>query len=71
MTTKADILRSAAWFKSSYSNAQGECVEGARLAGGAMAVRDAKDPQGPALVFSGAAWSAFTAAVRDGELPMA
>ncbi|MFC4030270.1 DUF397 domain-containing protein [Streptomyces polygonati] len=72
MTIKADTLTGAAWFKSSYSNAQGgECVEGARLDGGAMAVRDSKDPQGPALVFPAAAWSAFAAAVRDGELPTA
>ena len=29
-----------------------------------MAVRDSKDPQGPALVFPAAAWTAFAAAVR-------
>jgi hypothetical protein len=72
MTTKADTLRGADWFTSTYSNAQGgECVEGARLADGSMAVRDSKRPQGPALVFPPAAWSAFTAAVREGGLPAA
>ncbi|SFF01360.1 protein of unknown function [Actinacidiphila alni] len=60
------------WFKSTYSdNTGGDCVEGARLpGGGAMAVRDSKDPQGPALVFPAAAWKAFTGAVRDGEFPL-
>lgn len=70
MTTTAGGLTGADWFKSSYSNNQGgDCVEGARLADGSMAVRDSKDPEGPALVFPAPAWSAFTAAVRDGVLP--
>ncbi|MGP8300278.1 DUF397 domain-containing protein [Streptomyces inhibens] len=30
-------------------------------------VRDSKNPHGPALVFQGAAWSSFVAAVRDEE----
>ncbi|MEV7867672.1 DUF397 domain-containing protein [Streptomyces sp. NPDC088124] len=52
------------WFKSSYSNDNnGDCVEGARLPGGAMAVRDSKDPHGPAFVFTGPAWTAFVAAI--------
>lgn len=58
--TKADILIDADWFKSSYSNDQGgACVEGARLADGSMAVRDSKDPHGPALLFAASAWRAF------------
>ena len=72
MTTKADTLTGADWFKSSYSDNQGgNCVEGARLADGSMAVRDSKDPHGPALLFPPAAWTAFTTAVRNGELPTA
>ncbi|MEU6848820.1 DUF397 domain-containing protein [Actinacidiphila alni] len=72
MTSRADAVLGVEWFKSSYSNnAGGECVEGARLpGGGAMAVRDSKDPQGPALVFPAAAWKSFTGAVRDGEFPL-
>jgi hypothetical protein len=70
MTTTADTLTGVDWFTSSYSNDQGgACVEGARLRDGRMAVRDSKDPQGPALVFPAAAWTAFAAAVRSGELP--
>ncbi|MFF2079881.1 DUF397 domain-containing protein [Kitasatospora sp. NPDC058162] len=36
---------------------------------GAVPVRDSKDPNGPALVFSASAWAAFVAAVREGDLP--
>jgi len=32
-------------------------------------VRDSKDPEGPALVFPAAAWTAFLDAVKSGELP--
>jgi len=65
-------LTAATWFKSSYSDNQGgACVEGARLVDGQMAVRDSKDPEGPALLFPPAAWAAFTTAVRNGELPTA
>jgi hypothetical protein len=31
------------------------------------AVRDSKNPTGPALIFTAAEWSAFTAGVRSGE----
>jgi hypothetical protein len=36
-----------------------------------MAVRDSKDPDGPALIFTVDAWRAFTGAVKRGELPAA
>ncbi|KIF69497.1 hypothetical protein HY68_14395 [Streptomyces sp. AcH 505] len=66
MTTKADTLTGANWFKSSYSNGSGgNCVEGARLADGVMAVRDSKSPHGPALLFPVSAWLAFTKEYGD------
>ncbi|MFJ2438905.1 DUF397 domain-containing protein [Streptomyces sp. NPDC087658] len=69
MATMADALTGADWFKSSYSNDHGgACVEGARLAGGAMAVRDSKHPQGPAFVLVGAVWTTFVHALNEGEL---
>ncbi|MFF4382985.1 DUF397 domain-containing protein [Kitasatospora sp. NPDC001547] len=37
---------------------------------GLVPVRDSKDPQGPALVFRSAAWTAFVDAVRTGDLPL-
>ncbi|WP_280418666.1 DUF397 domain-containing protein [Nocardia carnea] len=58
-------LSNAAWFKSSRSASGKECVEVAHLRGGAVGVRDSKNPTGPALVFGPDAWDAFTAAVED------
>ncbi|MFD5434360.1 DUF397 domain-containing protein [Kitasatospora sp. NPDC127067] len=62
-------LHGAAWHKSSYSAQQGQCVEVATGSPGQVPVRDSKDPQGPALVFSALAWEAFVAAVREGDFP--
>ncbi|MGH3797674.1 MAG: DUF397 domain-containing protein [Pseudonocardiaceae bacterium] len=55
------------WRKSSYSQGEGACVEVADLSDGHRAVRDSKDPSGPALVFTPGEWAAFTAGIRDGE----
>jgi hypothetical protein len=51
-------LSTASWFKSSRSTNNGDCVECAVLPGH-VAVRDSKDPSGPALVFTAAQWSNF------------
>jgi hypothetical protein len=55
------------WRTSSRSNAEANCVQVAHLDGGHRAVRDSKNPTGPALIVSAAAWAAFTASVRHGE----
>jgi hypothetical protein len=61
-------LSHAEWRKASYSTGNGgNCVEVARNLPGAVAVRDSKDPQGPALVFTPDEWQAFTAGVRGGQ----
>lgn len=57
----------ATWRKSSFSNSQAACVEVADLDGGGRAVRDSKNPHGPALMFTATEWAAFTTGVRDGE----
>jgi hypothetical protein len=56
-----------AWRKSSYSNAQANCVEIA-VSAKAVGVRDSKDQEGPELTFPAAAWSAFTESIKDGSL---
>ena len=59
-----DHISSANWRKSSYSGGNGgDCVEVATLSNG-IAVRDSKDPDGPKLIFTPAAWTAFTQTLR-------
>lgn len=61
-------LNGADWRKSSFSGGNGgACVEVARNLPGVVAVRDSKDPAGPALTFAPAGWTEFTAGVRAGE----
>ncbi|WP_327689098.1 DUF397 domain-containing protein [Streptomyces tubercidicus] len=70
MSTTPDLSR-AEWVKSSYSEGNGgNCLEWAPAfaASGVVPVRDSKAPQGPALAFEPAAWSAFIAGVKGGEL---
>ena len=59
---------SASWIKSSYSGPTGgNCVEIAFLADDDVAMRNSRDPDGPALVFTRAEWAAFLGGARDGE----
>jgi hypothetical protein len=61
-------LSRAEWRKASYSSTNGgNCVEVARNLPGIVAVRDSKDPSGPALIFAPADWKAFTVGVRGGD----
>jgi len=63
-------LTGAHWFKSSRSANNRQCVEVA-FTGGQVAVRDSKDPAGPALVFSESAWAAFITAVATDDFAAA
>jgi hypothetical protein len=56
----------AEWRRSSYCDANA-CVEFARM-GDVVALRDSKDPRGPILQFSRAAWNDFVAGVNEGDI---
>lgn len=61
-------LSGAQWRKSSYSGDNGgQCVEVAENLPGVVAVRDSKDPDGPALVFTPEEWRAFISGVKAGD----
>jgi hypothetical protein len=61
-------VNGAAWFKSSRSSSNGQCVEVA-FVDKRVAVRDSKDPAGPVLVFNQKAWSTFVAGIAADEFP--
>jgi Domain of unknown function (DUF397) len=60
-------LRDVAWHKSSSSNSQGACVELASLDGGELAVRNSRNPDGPALICTRAEIAALMAGIKMGE----
>ncbi|WP_329584191.1 DUF397 domain-containing protein [Kitasatospora sp. NBC_01250] len=62
-------FRGARWRKSTFSGDSGDCIEVADGLPGLLPVRDSKDPDGAALVFSAEAWRLFLAGVRTGGFP--
>lgn len=66
---KESRAQRAAWFKATFSDNGGGCVEVALGADG-VAVRDSKDPEGPVLHFSDEEWGAFLAGVHAGEFDL-
>jgi len=63
----ATELFGAGWRKSSASNSQGACVELAKLASGEFAVRNSRNPEGPALIYTRAEIAALIEGVKMGE----
>jgi hypothetical protein len=65
-----DDLSRADWRKSTFSGGSGSCVEVARNLPGIVAVRDSKDREGPALVFTRDDWRTFLNGVRADEFDL-
>ncbi|MDF9811332.1 DUF397 domain-containing protein [Streptomyces sp. SPB162] len=65
--SSSTALSATRWQRSSYSTAANNCVETATLSCGLLAVRDSKNPRGPALLFAPTAWDTFVRALRAGE----
>ncbi|MER5625922.1 DUF397 domain-containing protein [Streptosporangium sp. NPDC002544] len=61
-------LSGAEFRKSSLSGGGNNCVEVATNLPGLIAVRDSKNPSGPALAFSPTAWNNFLTGIRSGEI---
>jgi hypothetical protein len=59
-------LRRAQWRTSTHSANGSTCVQVACNLPGVVAVRDSKDPAGPALVFTPDEWRAFTTLLQHG-----
>ncbi|MFJ2604269.1 DUF397 domain-containing protein [Streptomyces sp. NPDC091279] len=62
----AGELVGAQWVKATASDAIGDCVELAEVHEN-IAVRNSRDPEGPALIFTKAELSAFVDGARKGE----
>jgi hypothetical protein len=63
----AATLAGVTWRKSKRSGCVGNCVEVAALNGDKVAMRNSREPQGPALIFSRGEMTAFLAGAKDGS----
>lgn len=63
----AAALTDVRWQKASSSTTNGNCVELGALSDGQVAVRNSRDPHGPALIYTRAEIAALLQGARDGE----
>lgn len=64
---QASAISGVTWIKSERSNQSGNCVEVAQLPGGGVALRNSRDPQGPALIYTQEEMAAFIGGAKDGD----
>jgi hypothetical protein len=65
-TAKSVGVSPTEWRKSSYSWANGDCVEVSSRSGGFVRVRDTRNPGGAMLAFGQTQWDAFVGGIRSG-----
>jgi hypothetical protein len=58
------------WRKSRHSTNERGCVETAFLVDGRVAIRDSKDREGPAQIYTPREWRAFIDGAKDGEFDL-
>ncbi|OWA04554.1 DUF397 domain-containing protein [Streptomyces sp. CS113] len=63
----AGKITGVTWLKARASVGAGECVEVAKLREGGVAMRNSKDPEGPALIFTEAEVRAFLDGAKRAE----
>ncbi|GAA2874926.1 DUF397 domain-containing protein [Streptosporangium fragile] len=63
----AALLEGVVWRKSHFSNPSGNCVELAELPDGRVAVRNSRDPEGVALIYTRPEVDAFVQGVKRGD----
>ena len=66
---RIDLSR-AQWFKSTRSSPSGDNWVEVAFVDEAIVVRDSKNPDGPALIFTAAEWDAFVGGAKDGEFDL-
>ncbi|ARP72491.1 DUF397 domain-containing protein [Streptomyces pluripotens] len=64
--TASELALDCAWTKSSHSDAGQNCLEVASIAA-RVAVRDSKNPTGPALLLAPRSWAEFVAHLAGGR----
>lgn len=79
MTTSTELLQrgyvacapelgNVGWFKSTFSNSQGNCPKFAKIAGGVIGMMDSKDPEGPALILTRDETAGLLSYIKNGGL---
>ena len=63
-------LSAASWRTSSHSQGGNDCAQITFLAGGSVALRHSKDPDGSVIVYTRREWDAFLKGAKGGEFDL-